>query len=58
MRTFNTPESLEAEVGKEVCVSDWLSISQERVNKFAEATDDPQWIHVDKIGRASCRERV
>ena len=47
MRTFDTPEALEAEVGKEVCVSDWLTISQERVNKFAEATDDPQWIHVD-----------
>ncbi len=47
MLTFDTPESLEAEVGKEVCVTDWLTISQERVNKFAEATDDPQWIHVD-----------
>jgi acyl dehydratase len=47
MRTFDTPEALEAEVGKEVSVSEWLNISQERVNQFAQATDDPQWIHVD-----------
>ena len=47
MRTFDTPEALEAEVGKEICVSNWLTISQERVNQFAQATDDPQWIHVD-----------
>jgi acyl dehydratase len=30
-----------------VAVSEWMSLSQERVNQFAEATDDPQWIHVD-----------
>ena len=34
-------------VGKEVGVSDWLEITQERVNQFAEATGDHQWIHVD-----------
>ena len=34
-------------VGKEVGVSDWLQITQERVNQFAEATGDFQWIHVD-----------
>ncbi len=34
-------------VGQEVGVSDWLEISQERVNLFAEATGDHQWIHVD-----------
>jgi len=34
-------------VGQEVGVSDWLEISQERVNQFAEATGDHQWIHVD-----------
>lgn len=33
--------------GQEVGVSDWLEITQERVNKFAEATNDFQWIHVD-----------
>ncbi len=34
-------------VGQEVGVSDWLQITQERVNQFAEATGDFQWIHVD-----------
>ncbi|MGH7025277.1 MAG: MaoC family dehydratase [Caulobacteraceae bacterium] len=34
-------------VGQEVGVSDWLEISQERVNEFADATGDHQWIHVD-----------
>jgi len=34
-------------VGKEVGVSDWLEITQDRVNKFADATGDHQWIHVD-----------
>ena len=34
-------------VGTEVGVSDWLEISQDRVNKFADATGDHQWIHVD-----------
>ena len=34
-------------VGREVAVSEWLEVSQERINQFAEATDDRQWIHVD-----------
>ena len=34
-------------VGEEVGVSDWLEIDQDRVNKFADATGDHQWIHVD-----------
>lgn len=34
-------------VGQEVGVSDWLEISQERVNRFADATGDHQWIHID-----------
>ena len=47
MRQFATVADLQAEVGNEVAVSEWMTISQERVNQFAEATDDPQWIHVD-----------
>jgi acyl dehydratase len=39
-------------VGQEIGVSDWLEITQDRVNKFAEATGDFQWIHVD-VERAS-----
>jgi acyl dehydratase len=34
-------------IGQEVGVSDWLEVSQERVNLFADATGDHQWIHVD-----------
>jgi acyl dehydratase len=34
-------------VGKELGPTEWREITQERVNAFAEATDDPQWIHVD-----------
>jgi acyl dehydratase len=34
-------------VGQETGVSDWLEVTQERVNQFAEATGDHQWIHVD-----------
>ena len=38
---------MQAETGKEVAISEWMTIAQERVNQFADATDDPQWIHVD-----------
>lgn len=48
MKTFDSPAAMEAEVGKEIAVSDWLMVTQERVNQFAEATDDPQWIHIDE----------
>ncbi len=48
MKHFDSAAALEAEVGKEVAVSDWVAITQQRVNLFAEATDDPQWIHVDE----------
>jgi acyl dehydratase len=34
-------------VGQEVATSDWLTITQEQVNQFAQATGDHQWIHVD-----------
>jgi len=33
--------------GKEVAISDWLEVSQERIDRFAEATEDRQWIHID-----------
>ena len=38
---------LQAKVGTEVHVSDWMTITQDRINQFADATDDHQWIHVD-----------
>lgn len=40
-------EELKALEGQEVGVSDWLQINQDRVDQFADATDDHQWIHVD-----------
>ena len=46
-REFKTAEELVAAVGEELGSSDWLEISQERINGFADATDDHQWIHVD-----------
>ena len=47
MKTFQTLADLAACVGQEVAVSDWLTITQEQVNQFAQATGDHQWIHVD-----------
>src|SRR6187551_445606 len=47
MKTFQTLSELAACVGQEVAVSDWLTITQEQINRFAEATGDHQWIHVD-----------
>ena len=46
-KTFQTLQDLAACVGQEVAVSDWITITQEQVNQFAEATGDHQWIHVD-----------
>src|SRR6201990_1999064 len=48
MRIFNGFDELKATVGKEVGVSDWIEITQDRINKFADATCDEQWIHVDQ----------
>ena len=44
---FKNPAELKAAVGKHLGYSDWLEITQERVDQFAEATGDFQWIHVD-----------
>lgn len=47
MKTIQTLFELPPLVGTEVAVSDWITITQEQVNQFAEATGDHQWIHVD-----------
>ncbi len=47
MKTCQTLADLTALVGTEVTVSDWITITQEQVNLFAQATGDHQWIHVD-----------
>jgi len=47
MKIFATLAELAACTGQEVAVSDWITITQQQVNLFAEATGDHQWIHVD-----------
>ena len=47
MRVFNSPVELLDHVGEELGETDWLEIDQARVNLFADATGDHQWIHVD-----------
>ena len=43
-----SPQALKEFIGKELGVTDWLCVSQERIEKFEEATEDRQWIHVDQ----------
>ncbi len=47
MRVFEKMSELKALVGQEVAVSDWETITQQRIDQFAQATGDHQWIHVD-----------
>ncbi len=47
MRVFTTFEEISAAVGEDLGASEWLLVDQERVNRFADATGDHQWIHVD-----------
>jgi acyl dehydratase len=47
MRTFEKISDLQGLVGQELGVSEWMTITQEQINKFADATGDHQWIHLD-----------
>src|ERR1043165_3450277 len=47
MRTFANPEELAKAVGEQLGTSEWHTVDQDRVNGFADATGDHQWIHVD-----------
>ena len=47
MRHFESLDALKQCVGQEVGVSEWIAVDQARINKFAEATGDFNWIHVD-----------
>ena len=47
LETVSTVEDLKRLVGQEIRVGDWFEVTQERVDAFAEATGDRQWIHVD-----------
>jgi acyl dehydratase len=46
--TVETSDALRELVGKEIAASDWIVVTQERILRFAEATEDRQWIHVDR----------
>ncbi len=53
MRTFARLDELQALVGQEIAVSDWIDVDQRRIDLFAEATGDHQWIHVDPARAAA-----
>src|ERR1700720_3358582 len=48
MRIFSDFNEIKSAVGTEIGTSDWIEVSQDRINLFAEATCDEQWIHVDQ----------
>jgi acyl dehydratase len=47
MLTISGPDELKSKIGEELGVTDWYEVTQERINAFAEATEDFQWIHVE-----------
>jgi len=48
MRVFNGFDDIKSAIGTEVGASDWIEITQDRINRFADATCDEQWVHVDQ----------
>jgi acyl dehydratase len=53
MKTFEHLSDLQALVGQQVASSDWISVDQQRIDQFAQATGDHQWIHVDPVRAAA-----
>ena len=51
MRIFSDFNEIKSALGTEIGASDWIEVSQERINQFAEATCDEQWIRVDQERR-------
>jgi acyl dehydratase len=45
---IKNPQSLKELVGREIGVTEWFPVTQERIEQFAEATEDRQWIHLDR----------
>ena len=45
-------DELRQRIGQEIAVSDWMPVTQDRIDRFADATDDHQWIHVDETRAA------
>ena len=53
MRTFSSLDEVTAAAGTEIGTSEWLTLDQDRINAFADATNDHQWIHVDAEAAAA-----
>ncbi len=47
MKLYDNLDAYAADAGQEIGVSDWVQIDQDRINQFADATGDHQWIHID-----------
>jgi acyl dehydratase len=45
---LETPRALNDFVGREIALTEWFTITQDRIDRFAEATEDRQWIHIDR----------
>jgi len=50
---LSTPQELKARVGQEIGVSEWVTVTQAMIDRFADLTDDHQFIHVDPVRAAS-----
>jgi len=48
MSMQHVSEELKTKIGTLIHQSDWIEITQEMINAFADATDDHQWIHIDQ----------
>ena len=53
MRSFDKLSDLQALVGQDIGESDWILVDQKRIDLFADATGDHQWIHVDPVRAAA-----
>lgn len=51
-KTFHSYAELRACAGQEIAVTDWITVTQDQINMFADATGDHQWIHVDPVKAA------
>jgi acyl dehydratase len=49
MQVIENLDALSAWIGKEVACSDWMAVDQQRIQQFADATGDQQWIHTDPV---------
>ena len=53
MRTFERLADRQALVGQAIASSDWITVTQQRIDQFAQATGDHQWIHIDPVRAAA-----